>query len=87
MRMPPNIIVTTPRATQGTRAGVVALERAQNFVCMVRDESADTTGPWLDALDRRALYGLVVALAAMVPDDVPAGDLLAWINDSLVMAA
>lgn len=87
MKRPPNIIVPPPRGTQGTRAGVVALERAQNFACMVRDESADTLGAYLDELDRDSLYGLVVALAAMVPDDVPATDLLAWMDEPMAVAS
>ena len=87
MKRPPNIIVPPPRATQGPRAGVTALERAQVLACLVRDESADTTGPWLDALDRDALYALAVTLAAMVPPDRSADDLLAWLDAPLAVVA
>lgn len=68
-----------PRPTQGTRAGSIALERAQRLVCLVRDESADGIGAYLDTLNTEALYALTVALAAMVPDDQPADTLLAWL--------
>lgn len=68
-----------PRTTQGTIAGRSALVRSAAFVCMVRDEGPDATGAYLDALDRAQLYALTVTLAAMVPDDVPAAELLAWV--------
>jgi len=69
-----------PRGTQGTRAGEAALARAQHFVCLVRDESADGIGAYLDGLDTDTMYGLVVALAAMVPDDCTATELLSWMH-------
>lgn len=87
MRKPPQIIVPPPRATQGTRAAVVAIERAQALACMVRDESADTIGPYLDRLNIEQMYGLVVALAAMVPDDQPSAELLAWLDRPLAVVA
>ena len=87
MKRPPNIIVPPPRATQGTRAAVAAIERAQNLACMVRDESADSVGPWLDKLTPAQMYALVVALAAMVPDDQPAADLLGWLEPTLAVVA
>lgn len=73
--------VAPPRPVQGSRAGMAALTRAQHFACLVRDESADTIGAYLDRLEADQLYGLVVALAALVPLDEPANALLAWMSD------
>lgn len=75
----PEIGTTRPRRAQGEAAGKAALVRAQSFVCLVRDESVDGIGAWLDRLTRDALYGVTVALAAMVPVDQSAHDLLAWL--------
>jgi len=66
--------------------GHFALQRAQALACMVRDEGRDAIGDFLDRLDRQALYGLCVALAAMAPVDVPAADLIAWIDGGEVAA-
>lgn len=87
MKRPPNIIVPTPRPTQGGRAAYHAVDRAQTLICMVRDESADTIGPYLDALSADQMYALVVALAAMAPDDQPAASLLSWLNAPLAVVA
>ncbi len=87
MKQPPRIIVPAPRTTQGTRAAVAAIERAQSLVCLVRDESADTIGPYLDELTTDQLYALVVALAAMAPDDIPVDELLSWLSERLAVAA
>lgn len=87
MKRPPNIIVPPPRATQGTRAAVAAIERAQNLACIVRDEGADTIGPYLDALNPNQMYALVTTLAAMVPVDATADDLLAWVEPKLAVVA
>lgn len=86
MNKPPNIIVPPPRPTQGTRAAVSAMERAQTLACMVRDESADTIGAYLDALTTDQHYALTVALAAMVPIDAPADALLDWLEPTLEVA-
>lgn len=87
MKRPPNIIVPPPRATQGTQAACAAMERAQSLACLVRDESADSIGPWLDKLTPAQMYALVVTLAAMVPDDQPAADLLDWLEPTLAVVA
>lgn len=71
------------------RAGELAhwsLKRAQSLACLVRDEGRDAIGDFLDRLDQQALYGLCVALAAMAPVDVPAADLIAWIDGGEVAA-
>ena len=71
------------------RAGELAywsLRRAENLACLVRDEGRDAIGEFLDRLDHQGLYGLCVALAAMVPVDVPTSELVAWL-DELVPAA
>lgn len=83
MNKPPHIIVPPPRPTQGTRAALAAIERAQNLACIVRDESADTIGAYLDDLTTAQHYALTVALAAMVPVDRTVDDLLAWLNAPL----
>lgn len=68
-----------PRPVQGSRAGMAAITRAQHLACLVRDEGADTIGAYLDDLTPDQLYALVTALAAMVPVDATAADLLAWV--------
>lgn len=75
-----------PRETAHPYAVMAAKKRAMTLTCMVRDESADTIGAYLDQLDRDALYALTVTLAAMVPDDVPMSVLLAWIDRHEVAA-
>lgn len=57
------------------------------MTCLVRDESADGIGAYLDQLTTAQMYGLIVALAAMVPDDQPAADLLAWLEPTLAVVA
>lgn len=86
MKRPPNIIVPPPRPTQGTRAAVCAIERAQTLACMVRDESADTIGAYLDGLTTDQMYALVTALAAMVPVACAADALLDWLEPTLAVA-
>lgn len=73
-----------PRAHQ--LAGY-SIKRAQSFACLVRDEGRDGIGDFLDALTMQQLYGMTVALAAMVPVDQPAHDLLAWIHGATEVAA
>lgn len=70
----------------GGRVLTAAKRRAANLICLTRDESADTIGAALDRADRQDLYALCVVLAAMVPDDKPMSELLAWI-DRLEVAA
>lgn len=69
----------TPHAPAGALIGQRALKSATELVSMVRDEGPDTLGEYLDRRDRQALYGLVVTLAAMVPDDRSVEDLLEWL--------
>lgn len=76
--------VQPPRDTQGPRAGVAALARAQALAALVRDHGPDTTGPWLDALTRAELYAVTVALAAMLPVDESPAALLDWIDQPLI---
>ena len=87
MNTPPRIIVPPPRPTQGSIAAKNAIERAQTLACMVRDESADTIGAYLDGLTTDQQYALTVALAAMVPIDVSADALLDWLEPTLVAAS
>lgn len=54
---------------------------AAELVCLVRDEGADSIGRFLHRVpDLRAMC---VVLAAMVPDDRPVTDLLAWVPDQV----
>lgn len=69
-----------PRDAQGPIAARSALRRAQHLAGLVRTEGPDGIGAYLDALDREQLYAVVVTLAAMVPDDVPVSELLAWLD-------
>jgi hypothetical protein len=57
-----------------------SIRRATQLACLVRDEGRDGIGDFLDALTMQQLYGMCVALAAMVPDDRPVDDLLAWVR-------
>lgn len=57
-----------------------SVARGAQLACMVRDEGREAIGEFLDGLDVQDLYGLAVALAAMVPIDRPASDLLEWID-------
>lgn len=84
----PGMPTTIPRAhPDGTRLANSARVRAANLICTVRDEGADSIGHILDKCDRQALYALCVVLAAMVPDDVPASELLAWLEPRLSVVA
>lgn len=67
------------RPAQGGAAARAAIVRATALACMVRDESVDTIGPYLDELDTDGLYALVVALAAMVDPDAIVEDRLGWL--------
>lgn len=87
MKRPPNIIVPPPRPTQGARAALAAIERAQNLACMVRDEGADGIGPYLDRLTPDQHYALTVTLAAMVPLDQTVEELLGWLAPRLAVVA
>lgn len=87
MTTPPRIIVPPPRPTQGTKAAKAAIERAQNLACMIRDESADSIGAYLDALTTNQMYALVTTLAAMVPVDRSADELLDWLEPTLAVVA
>lgn len=66
-----------PRA-EASRAAVNAIERAATLVTLVRDEGPDSIAAVLDRCDTQGLYALVTVLAAMVPDDRPVHELLAW---------
>lgn len=68
------------RPTQGDRAAATARRRAAHLSRLVREEGADGIGAYLDALDLEDLYAITVTLAAMVPTDRPASELLAWLD-------
>lgn len=68
------------RPAQGGKAARAAIARAQRLAGMVRDESTDTIGPYLDAMDLDQLYAITVTLAAMVPLDTPVDELLGWLE-------
>ena len=57
-----------------------AIAAAQLLVGAVHEEGPAEVAALLTPLDRQALYGLAVTLAAMVPADYTPGELLAW-ND------
>lgn len=75
---PPSRALPSRTATNTVRH---AVRRAGELVVMVRDESRETIAEYLDEMSPQALYAVVVALAAMVPDDVPQADLLAWVDE------
>lgn len=68
------------RPAQGGLAARSAIVRAQALACLVRDEGPDSIGAYLDALTSDELYALTVTLAAMVPVDQPAAELLGWLE-------
>lgn len=74
--------VRPPRPTQGSRAAASAITRASTLVCLVRDEGPCSVGAYLDELTADQMYGLVVTLACMVPDDQRVEELLAWTRDA-----
>jgi hypothetical protein len=57
------------------------LPRAIDLVCQVRDRDADAVEEIIGPLSVVGLRALVVVLAAMVPDDQNADDLLAWTHE------
>lgn len=75
-----HLVLPPGREAQGPAVVGPALARAQKLIALVREEGTDGIGGYLDRLDQRQMYALVVTLAAMVPDDVPVGDLLTWIT-------
>lgn len=64
----------------GERLAVAAVKRAQRLACTVRDDGAYEVARITDRLTRDELVALCVALAAMVPVDQTAKELLAWLN-------
>lgn len=66
-----------------TRTNTVrhAVRKAGELVIMVRDESREAIGEYLDEMSPQMLYATIVALAAMVPDDAPQADLLSWLDE------
>lgn len=57
-----------------------AINRATALATLVRDEGPESIARILDPLNRQQLYALVVALAALVPDDRSVRELLAWLD-------
>ncbi|TDD97585.1 hypothetical protein [Actinomadura rubrisoli] len=59
-----------------------ALPAATELSVCVRDRDATgvhaVLGPVLDTGDRDQVAALIIALAVMIPDDLPFGDLVAW---------
>ena len=55
---------------------------AVQLVVMVRDEDPQVVGQHLADLDTTRLAQLTIALAAMVPDDKPLSELLAWCDSN-----
>lgn len=54
--------------------------RALELACVVRDEDADGIARWLEGVREHERTALLVALAALVPVDRPASELLAWVS-------
>ena len=64
----------------GEALAVAAVRRAQRLACAVRDDGAWEVARQTDDLSHVELVALAVALAAMVPLDRSAADLLAWVD-------
>ncbi len=58
----------------------LGVERASELAVMVRDESREAIGRYLDRLDRQALYAVTVTLAAMVDPEQSLEELLEWVD-------
>lgn len=56
----------------------VMLPVATDLTCSVREHNATAIAALLTPMDPIHLRALAVVLAAMVPDDVPLDDLIAW---------
>jgi hypothetical protein len=69
----------------GDRLAEVAIGRAQRLACTVRDDGAYEVARITDPLSRDELVALCVALAAMVPLDRSAAELLAWIDEPVTV--
>lgn len=78
---PAVIYVRPPREhPDGPALVKAALPRVLTLISTVREEGADSVAAILDRCDTQDLYALVTVLAAMVPDDRPAAELLAWVT-------
>ena len=64
----------------GERLAIAAVQRGQRLACAVRDEGAWEVARITDPLNRDELVALCVALAAMVPLDRSAAELLDWLE-------
>ena len=62
-----------------TRADLAVLEGLE-LVGIVRDYGVDTIESWVRRRQRTDLEAIVVALAAMVPDDKTPAELLRWLD-------
>ena len=71
----------------GERLAIAAVQRGQRLACAIRDEGAWEVARITDPLNRDELVALCVALAAMVPLDRSAADLLAWVDQPAVPPA
>lgn len=62
------------------RRADTAVSDGLELVGLVREYGPDLIEDFLDRRDLPQLYALIIALAAMVPDDVSVDHLLAWIR-------
>lgn len=62
----------------GDEQAAAMIPVAADLACMVRDEDVAGIAAQLGKLDCQQFYALAVVMAAMIPDDQPVGDLLAW---------
>lgn len=67
------------RETQDRRADRL-LERGLELVTRVRDDDPQATGRWLDAMPADDVRDMAILVAALVPEDRPTSELLAWWN-------
>ena len=68
------------RALHRGELAAAMVTTACELACLVRDSDREAVGEFLGALSGEQCEALTVVLAAMVPVDVPAGDLLSWVR-------
>lgn len=80
--MPASSSATAPENLANTRGDLAErlVPVAADLVLRVRDEGRDSIGHLLITLTPEERWALPVVLAAMVPPDLPVGDLLAWVT-------
>lgn len=81
--MTPGTVIDHPTRTAACQRGELAARMvavACEMACLVRDSDRQAIGEFLGNLSQEEVTALLVVQAAMIPVDVPASDLLAWVT-------